>query len=38
VLWIDVPQEATNPDATVIKLELDGPLDLFSSFGEGGGY
>ena len=38
VLWIDVPREATNPDATVIKLELDGPLNLFLSSGEGGGH
>jgi alpha-L-fucosidase len=33
VLYLDVPAEALDPHATVIKLELDGPLDLFH--GEG---
>ena len=28
VLWIDLPEKAVDPDATVIKVELDGPLDL----------
>jgi alpha-L-fucosidase len=28
VLWIDVPDSALDPDATVIKVELKGPLDL----------
>jgi len=28
VLWIDVPESALDPDATVIKVELEGPLDL----------
>lgn len=28
VLWIDVPEAALDPDATVIKVELKGPLDL----------
>ena len=28
VLWIDVPETALDPDATVIKVELKGPLDL----------
>jgi hypothetical protein len=28
VLWIDVPESALDPDATVIKVELERPLDL----------
>ena len=28
VLWIDVPDSALDPDATVIKVELKGALDL----------
>jgi hypothetical protein len=28
VLWIDVPDSVLDPDATVIKVELKGPLDL----------
>jgi alpha-L-fucosidase len=28
VLWIDVPDAVLDPDATVIKVELKGPLDL----------
>jgi alpha-L-fucosidase len=28
VIWIDLPETAVDPDATVIKLELEGPLDL----------
>ena len=28
ILIIDVPAEAMDPDATVIKIELDGPLAL----------
>jgi alpha-L-fucosidase len=28
VLWIDVPETALDPDATVIKVDLKGPLDL----------
>ena len=28
VLWIDVPESALDPDATVIKVELKGPLIL----------
>ena len=30
VLWIDVPEAALDPIATVIKVELEGPLDLFT--------
>jgi alpha-L-fucosidase len=30
VLWIDVPESALDPIATVIKIELAGPLDLFT--------
>jgi alpha-L-fucosidase len=28
VLWIDVPEAALDPDATVIKIEMKGALDL----------
>ena len=28
VIWIDLPETAVDPDATVIKVELEGPLDL----------
>lgn len=34
VLWIDVPEAALDPDATVIKIELDGPLDLYTGSGD----
>jgi len=34
VLWIDVPQDALDQDATVIKVELDGPLDLYTGSGD----
>jgi len=34
VLWIDVPDTALDPDATVIKVELDGPLDLYTGSGD----
>ena len=34
VLWIDAPAEADlDPDATVIEIKLDGPLDLFRGLG-----
>ncbi|MBV9469083.1 MAG: alpha-L-fucosidase [Abitibacteriaceae bacterium] len=33
VLWIEVPEAELNPNATVIKIELDGPLDLYSGAG-----
>lgn len=32
-LWIDVPKPALDEDVTVLKVELDGPLNLYS--GEG---
>jgi alpha-L-fucosidase len=34
VLWLDIPQDALDPDATVIKLELEGPLDLYTGSGD----
>jgi len=34
VLWIDVPRNVIDPDATVIKVELSGPLDLYSGSGD----
>ena len=37
VLWIDIPKTETDPVATVIRIELEGPLDLFTGFAEGGG-
>ena len=33
VLWIDVPQSELEENATVIKIELDGPLDLWRGKG-----
>lgn len=33
VLWIDVPEAALDPLATVIKIELDGPLSLYRGSG-----
>ncbi len=33
VLWITVPEAALDPNATVLKVELDGPLDLYSGSG-----
>lgn len=33
VLWIDLPEDALNPYATVVKVELDGPLDLYHGAG-----
>jgi alpha-L-fucosidase len=32
-LWIDVPKDALDEQVTVLKIELDGPLDLYG--GEG---
>ncbi len=32
-LWIDVPRDALDDDVTVLKIELDSPLDLYG--GEG---
>ena len=34
VLWIDVPAAALDADATVVKVELEGSLDLFSGSGD----
>ncbi|MDX1931238.1 MAG: alpha-L-fucosidase [Capsulimonadales bacterium] len=34
VLWIDLPPSALDRNATVLRVELEGPLDLFR--GEGG--
>jgi alpha-L-fucosidase len=34
ILWIDVPDSAMDPDATVLKVELDGPLDLYTGAGD----
>ena len=31
ILIIDLPAEAVDPDATIIKLQLDGPLELAGS-------
>ena len=34
VLWIDVPDSALDGDATVIKVELAGPLKLYTGSGD----
>lgn len=34
VLWIDVPEAALDPDATVIRVDLEGPLDLYTGSGD----
>lgn len=34
VLWIQVPEAELDANATVIKVELDGPLDLYSGAGQ----
>ena len=34
VLWIDVPESALDADATVLKVELNGPLNLYTGHGE----
>ncbi len=33
VLWVSIPEETFDPLATVIKIELDGPLDLYHGAG-----
>lgn len=33
VLWINVPEDALHPHATVLKIELDGSLDLYHGSG-----
>jgi alpha-L-fucosidase len=34
VTWIDVPEAAMHPFGTVIKVELEGPLDLYTGAGD----
>jgi alpha-L-fucosidase len=34
VLWVDVPEQSLDPDATVLKIELDGPLSLYTGAGD----
>jgi len=34
VLWIEVPEASLDRDATVIKVELDGKLDLYTGAGD----
>lgn len=34
VLWISVPEEVLDPNVTVLKIELEGPLDLYSGAGQ----
>lgn len=34
VLWVRVPEEALDPYATVIKIELEGPLKLYHGAGD----
>jgi alpha-L-fucosidase len=34
ILWVEVPQTALDADATVLKIELDGPLDLYTGAGD----
>ena len=33
ILWIDLPEAQIDADATVIKVELDGPLRLYTGSG-----
>jgi alpha-L-fucosidase len=33
VLWIDIPSEAVDKRATVVQLELEGPLDIYTGAG-----
>lgn len=33
VLWVTLPESALDPDATVLEIELDGPLDLYHGAG-----
>ncbi|HRF59304.1 MAG TPA: alpha-L-fucosidase [Fimbriimonadaceae bacterium] len=35
VLWLDVPPDALEPEITVLRLELEGPLDLYRGGGQG---
>jgi alpha-L-fucosidase len=34
ILWIDVPEQSINRDATVLKIELIEPLDLYTGAGD----
>jgi alpha-L-fucosidase len=34
VLWIAVPEKELDPQATVLKIELDGPLELYRGAGQ----
>jgi alpha-L-fucosidase len=34
VLWVDVPEAAIDPYATVVKLTLDGPLNTYTGHGD----
>ena len=34
VLWIDVPEDCLDENATVLKIELEGELDLYSGAGK----
>ena len=34
LLWIDLPQEYCDPVATAVKIELEGPVDLYREAGQ----
>ncbi len=34
VLWIDLPEESIDPNCTVIRIDLEGELDLYSGAGQ----
>jgi len=34
ILYIDVPDSVLDPDTTVLKVELEGPLDLYTGAGD----
>jgi alpha-L-fucosidase len=34
VLWVTVPEEVLDPNVTVLKIELEGPLKLYHGAGE----
>jgi len=33
VLWIEIPERVLDPEITVVKVELEGPLDLYTGSG-----
>jgi alpha-L-fucosidase len=33
ILWIDVPEEVVDPEATVVRLEFDQPIDIYLGAG-----